>query len=433
MTPTPVDALTARRLGLSLPLTRREIESAQMALMRQTMVHAQAKSPWYRERLADVDPAGLKTPADLTRLPLMSSADLTAHGTRMVCVSQREVARIVTLHTSGSTGAPKRLHFTAQDLNATMEFFLEGMRSLIDSSDRVLALLPFAQPDSTGDLLIRALAKDDIPGDGMWPPIEVSGIAAEIRQRGVTCVVGLPHHLLALAHVVQPGSIRTMLLCSDYAPRALRARIESACGCTTFLHYGATETGLGGGVECEAHDGCHLRESDLLVEIIDPATGVPLPEGELGEVTVTTLGRQAMPLLRYRTGDLARLTTAPCACGGITARLGDIRGRSPLIVMADGSRIASHMLDDALFALDGLMDYRATLGSDATEWLDVEFLAGPEHGQLGHTIRLAVNRIPAIARAMATGDLEIRTRRVDFFSPSHTAKRTILDQRGRTL
>jgi hypothetical protein len=298
--------------------------------------------------------------------------------------------------------------------------------------DRFLALLPFAQPDSTGDLLVRALSGGGVHCAGLWPPPAVRELAALIVEQGYTCLVGLPQHLLALSGELPLGRVRTVLLCSDYAPPALRRRIEEACGCATFLHYGTTETGLGGGVECSAHDGCHLRESDLLVEIVDPHTGEPLPEGETGEVVVTTLGRQAMPLLRYRTGDAARLSTEPCACGGVTARLCDIGGRRTPCVLAGGFGLTSQDLDDTLFGVDGLLDYRATLDvENGVERLGIEILAGQGHDPLEDAIGRALRRVPAVAAVLELGTLALGPmRRVEAFSPSHTVKRTIFDQRG---
>lgn len=429
-----VDGLTARRLGIPEPLRRPAVEAAQLASLRRTIVQAVEKSSWHGEHLAGIDPGLLRTRADLARLPLMDSADLAACGQRMLCVPQGEVARIVTLQTSGSTGAPKRLHFTRADLDGTVDFFLHGMLSLVDSSDRVLALLPYSQPDSTGDLLIRALAGEGIRCAGRWPPDEAGTLAALIRREGYSCVAGLPQHLLALASTLPFGQVRTMLLCSDYAAPALRSRIEASCGCETFLHYGTTETGLGGGVECAAHDGCHLRESDLLVEIVDPESGVPVPEDEPGEVVVTTLGREAMPLIRYRTGDIARLTTRPCLCGGITARLYDIAGRGRACVLRGGFRVTSRELDDTVFGVEGLLDYRATLGKkDGRERLAIEFLATAGHYHREREITGALLRVPAVAVAVELGTLALGPmRRVDAFAPSHTIKRSICDQRGST-
>lgn len=405
-----------------------------MASLRRTVEHALDKSPWYRERLAGIDPRSLNSRTDLARLPLMDSADVAACGQRMLCVPQGEVARIVTLQTSGSTGTPKRLHFTRADLDGTVDFFLHGMLSLVDSSDRVLALLPYSQPDSTGDLLIRALAGEGIRCAGLWPPGEAGTLAALIRREGYSCVAGLPQHLLALASTLPFGQVRTMLLCSDYAAPALRSRIEESCGCETFLHYGTTETGLGGGVECAAHDGCHLRESDLLVEIVDPESGEPMPEDEPGEVVVTTLDRQAMPLVRYRTGDLARLTTRPCLCGGVTARLCDIAGRRRACTLRGGFSMTSRELDDRIFGVEGLMDYRAVLDMEyGRERLGIEFLAAAGHDRLEGDVADAVRRVPAVAVALEFGTLVLGPmRRVKAFSPSHTIKRCISDQRGST-
>ena len=429
-----VDDLTSRRLGISGPLDRVRLHEAQMAALRATVMHAKAGSSWYRERFAGVVAESLRLPADLARLPLMNSVDVAAQGQRMVCVPQGEVARIVTLQTSGSTGAPKRLHFTRDDLDGTVDFFLHGMLNLVRQEDRVLALLPFSQPDSTGDLLIRALTGGGVHCAGLWPPADAGELAQFIAEEKYSCIVGLPQHLLALSETLPFGAVRTMLLCSDYTPLALRRRIEEACGCETFLHYGTTETGLGGGVECEAHDGCHLRESDLLFEIVDPDTGEALPDGEAGEVVVTTLGRRAMPLLRYRTGDLARLETGPCACGGVTARLCDVAGRGKACVLGGGFRLTSRELDDRLFDVEGLLDYRATLdcggGSDR---LGIEFLAGAGHDHLERDLGAALWRVPGVAAALELGTLALGPmRRVDAFSPSHTVKRTIFDQRGST-
>ncbi|WP_051306862.1 DVU_1553 family AMP-dependent CoA ligase [Desulfomicrobium escambiense] len=430
-----VDGLTSRRLGIFGPLERGRLEGAQMAALRATVLHAKAGSPWYRERLAGVAAETLRCPADLARLPFVTVADVAAFGRRMVCVPQGEVARIVTLQTSGSTGTPKRLHFTRDDLDGTLDFFLHGMLNLVGQEDRVLALLPFSQPDSTGDLLIRALSGGGVHCAGLWPPVDAGELAQFIAAERYSCLVGLPQHLLALSDALPFGAVRTMLLCSDYAPPALRRRIEEACGCETFLHYGATETGLGGGVECEVHDGCHLRESDLLFEIVDPVTGAVLGGGEEGEVVVTTLGRRAMPLLRYRTGDLARLAKGRCACGGVTARLCDVTGRGNACVLGGGFSLTSRELDDRLFDVEGLLDYRATLESCAgADRLGVEFRAGAGHEHLERDLGLALRRVPGVAAALELGSLSLAPmRRVEVFSPSHTVKRTINDQRGSTL
>lgn len=428
---TSVDGLTARRLGLAPDFDRRALDAARMARLRHTVRHVQTSSPWYREHLAGIDPESLQTLDDLAGLPLMSATDVARHGERMVCVSQSEVARIITLQTSGSTGRPKRLHFTRDDLDGTVDFFLQGMLSLVAQQDRVLALLPYEQPDSTGQLLLSALRGGDIDCDGCWPPLSPADLARHIVETGTTCVVGLPQHLLALSEELPLCQVRTMLLCSDYAAPALRTRIEMACGCETFLHYGTTETGLGGGVECAAHDGCHLRESDLLVEIVHAQTGKPVPEGVEGDVVISTLSRRGMPLVRYRTGDTASLDTSPCRCGGLTARLCGVLGRSLPCRVSSGN-LSSQELDDRLFSIEGLLDYRATVERiGAQDSLRIEFLARPGHDGLTGRLTAALERIPVVAAGLASGTFRFGPmQQVDAFSPSHTIKRTIADLRS---
>jgi uncharacterized radical SAM superfamily Fe-S cluster-containing enzyme/phenylacetate-coenzyme A ligase PaaK-like adenylate-forming protein len=431
---TTVDALVARRLGINVngPLGRRELERRQLAALQGLLNHAMTNSPFYRQHLAEIDSRSLQSCADLDKLPLLTSTVLTQHGHLMLAVSQAKVARIVTMQTSGSTGSPKRLAFTAGDLQATLEFFLQGMGNLVGKDDRVMVLLPFVLPDSVGDLLIRALEGGGIAALGIWPPVlpPERETLEEIHHHRPTCLVGLPQHLLALAEAVGPGVFRSMLLSSDYAAPALRRRIEGASGCTTFLHYGSTETGLGGGVECAAHNGCHLRESELLLEIIDPITCRPLPDGDIGEVVLTTLGREAMPLIRYRTGDLARLDRSTCSCGGVTARLFDIRGRLGGCRMANGGTLCSPDLDDLLYHIPGLIDYRIILDRDVVDRLHGEFVITAGGDDTLTQIREKLLQLPAIGDSLADGRLTMAgLNRVSSFTVTHTIKRTILDLR----
>ncbi len=429
---TTIDALVARRLSLPEPLSRRDLDQAQFSLLRQLVHHARANSPFYRRHLAAVDLSRLRSAADLATLPLLSATELSLYGQQLLALSQAEVARVVTLHTSGSTGAAKRVAYGRDDLEATADFFRCGMANLVAKGDRVLVLLPHQLPDSVGRLLLDALNEGGISAHGHWPPqpARQGETARLIDQLRPTCLVGLPQHLLALSEAVGRAGIATMLLCSDYAAPALRRRIEAASGAVTFLHYGSTESGLGGGVECTQHCGCHLRESELLVEVVDPLSGAPLADGELGEVVITTLGRRAMPLLRYRSGDLARLNRSPCQCGGVTARLTDIRGRLGGCPLPGGATLHSHDLDDRLFAVPGLLDYRITLHRQGGDRLQGEFVFAAGTSGLPAQLRDILAGQPAIATALASGELSLAPPLpVDGFAPTHTVKRTIIDHR----
>ena len=125
--------------------------------------------------------------------------------------------------------------------------------------------------------------------------------------------------------------------------------LEKALGSRLYPHYGSRECGLGGAVTCPAFDGMHLRENHIIPEIID-GKGNVLPEGEFGELVITTIGLEAMPLIRYRTGDYTRIMPS-CPCGGVTRRI-------DRVIRKEG-KISMEQLDSTVFSFDGVVDFRA--------------------------------------------------------------------------
>jgi hypothetical protein len=133
------------------------------------------------------------------------------------------------------------------------------------------------------------------------------------------------------------------------------AALEGAWRCRVATHYGLTEAGLGCAVQCRARQGHHLRDAELLFEVVDPDSGRALAPGEPGEIVITTLRHEAMPLVRYRTGDLGRLLPGPCPCGGPLPLLGPVEGRLGAGAPSIGQ------LDDLLCAQPGLRAFTAGL------------------------------------------------------------------------
>jgi len=329
----PLDTWLAARIGrqgrAELPtLAEAVMEAWQMKELRRTLAWARHASGFHARRLESASIDALHCRADMARLPRMTAADLAAPG--LLVVSQDEIARVVSLPTSGTSGPPKRLHFSEADLTRTREFFAIGMRTLCGKGDAVLVLLPGRRAFGVADLLTRALpeigAHAVLPPE-TWTAEELPGLVA---ASGVTTLIAAPSQFAQMLKL-PPGAFKNrfqaVLSSAEPLDAPLRASIKNTWACDVYDHWGMTETGYGGGVECAAHSGYHLREADLLVEIADPLTGAPLPDGELGEILVTTLGERAMPLLRYRTGDAGRMLPAPCPCGSRLRRLGPVAGR----------------------------------------------------------------------------------------------------------
>jgi len=370
---TPLDAWIARKIGhANQSLNRADLDAYQLEALRSTLNLARSKSRFYARHLASA-PAELATLADLSRLPFTTADDLRTNPLHFVCVSQDDIQRVVTLDSSGTTGSPKRLYFTKDDQALTLDFFQVGMSTFTNPGDRVLILLPGQTPGSVGDLLATALGRLGATAIKHGPVSDPQSTLEVIRREAINVLVGVPVHLLAVAR--QPGAnslrLKSVLFATDHAPDSIRAVLERTWGCTAFDHYGMTEMGLGGGVECEAQRGYHLREADMRIEIVDPATGVVLPDGEYGEVVFTTLTRRGEPLIRYRTGDISRFIPGPCPCGTVLKTLERVthrfRGRVPI----GNSTLTIADLDRVLFAIDAVVNYSASINHAALH-LDVQ-------------------------------------------------------------
>ena len=389
MNTTTLETLIGRTIGATAhPLTRTAIATWQGERLRHLIEYCRFRSPFYRRTLAAAGVGSIESIEDIVRLPMTTEAELRHFGPEMVCVSQDQVARIITLHSSGTTGVPKRFWFTEEDLEQTLDFFHLGMQHLVNPGQTVAILLPGATPDSTGHLLAQALRRMQVGSRIIGLVTEPEAAVRTLAECGPAVLVGFPVQILAVARMaaslsISLGSIHSVLLCSDYVPESVTSDLRHLLGCEIFTHYGTTETGLGGGVDCAAHCGCHLREADLLFEIIDPQTAQPLSDGQWGEIVCTTLTRTGMPLIRYRTGDQGRLLPGPCPCGSHIRRLDRVRGRREQIRnLTNGNRLAMPDLDEWLFPIPGLLDFKARLAMEnGQETLQLTLVTVPGRGE----------------------------------------------------
>jgi len=402
MTRSPLHAWIAAKIGVQpAELTHARLAAYQLQKLQETLQLARTRSPFYRRHLADA-PAEITSLADLRRFPLTTAADLRQHERQLLCVSQSEIERVVTLPTSGTTGEPKRLYFTAADQELTLDFFHHGMSTFTSAGDRVLVLLPGALPGTVGHLLAEALPRLGAAALQHEPKLTVADTLELLRRERITGLVGTPTQALALARQPNGTAVRlkSCLLVSDYVSGAIVRAVEAQWRCQVFTHYGMTEMGLGGGVECAARRGYHLREADLHVEVINPVTGELAPPGETGEVVFTTLTRQGMPLIRYRTGDLSHFVPGDCPCGAALltlARLGNrLDGR---VELGAGQYLTMPDLDEALFPIEGLLNFTAQL---APNELKIEATAVPgSETAVTAALRPALEALPAVRLAPA--------------------------------
>lgn len=361
---TPLEDWIVERTGVSRR-SREALEEYQLRKIMETVRDAQTHSRFYKEHLANDCVSSWE---EVRALPFTFPGQLRRDPDGFLCIPQREIKRIVTLRSSGTEGEEKRIFFSQGDLDAAIDFFQYGMSSLTDETDRVLILFPGASCGSIGDLLERALKRSGVVCFKRGVMTDMEETAGCIAENDITCLVGMPIQILQLSRiktVIFKKYIRKVLLSADYVPEVLIRELTEQCGCRVFTHYGMTEMGYGGGVECQARNGYHMREGDLYLEILDPITGQPVRDGQVGEVTFTTLTRQAMPLIRYRTGDLASFLPDPCPCGTFLKTMSRVRGRRENKVrICGGPSLHFSQLDEWMLSFPELLDYRACLESE---------------------------------------------------------------------
>jgi phenylacetate-coenzyme A ligase PaaK-like adenylate-forming protein len=374
-----------------------DLQAWQLSKLNETLALARGKSAFYKKHF-EGSPETLSSLDDLRQFPFTTAEDIRENPLRFVCVSQGEIQRVVTLQTSGTTGEPKRIYFTADDQQLTIDFFGVGMSALTEPDERVLIFLPGETPGSVGDLLRMGLERKGrrpIPYGMVKDPFHALDV---MEKEQADCLVGSPTQILSLARRWNPKnkSPRTILLSTDYVPAAIVNVLENTWGCKVFNHYGTTEMGLGGGVECEAHLGYHLREADMYFEIVDPETGEPVPDGDYGEVVFTTLTRRGMPLVRYRMGDRSRFLVDECPCGTKLWTLEKIRGRFSGFISVGDEILKLPDFDEALFSLPGLLNCSVTVagaGADASLLVETQMLTSVDSTDL---VEQALGRISSI-------------------------------------
>jgi len=333
-------------------LTREALEELQLRRLNETLARLKERGGFYRDY-----PEKLEALSDLQKLPFTTAQMLSEHPGKFLLTSQSEVSRVISGATSGTTGPAKRVFYTAQDTEHTVGFFAEGISEMLSQGEKCLIVFPFTGPFGLGDLIAQAVERlGAIPvkaGFGQtW-----GELTALVRETQPETYIGFPVTLLSLARMYgEKFPVRRALVSGDACPRGVMEELEKALVNKLYPHYGSRECGLGGAVTCPAFEGMHLRENHIIPEIIDE-NGKVLADGEYGELVITTIGAEAMPLIRYRTGDYTRILPQ-CPCGGVTRRIDTVSRQEGIISIEE--------LDSKLFHIPELLDYWASFDGKLT-------------------------------------------------------------------
>lgn len=343
------------------------LEEYQLNKIKETLYYAKKNSRFYSQRLNIINENKINSIDDFKNIPFTFPHHIGSNPFDFLCVPQREIKRIIT--SSGTGGEEKRIFFTEADLEATIDFFNFGFRPMLSNNDRVLVLFPGKSYGSVGDVIKKSLDILNIENFVQGVIVNPDETANFIIENQINAIVGIPMQVLYLSRVhgeIFRSNIEKVLLSSDYVPEVLIRELSNNYGCKVFTHYGSSEMGYGGGVECGALNGYHLREADIYFEIIDPHTNKPVTDGQYGEVVFTTLTRRAMPLIRYRTGDIASFALTPCDCGTFLRTMTRSWGRADNRAELGEKRfLYLRELDETILQFRDIFDYKAWVTDDS--------------------------------------------------------------------
>ena len=325
-------------------LTREGLETLQLKRLNKMLRRLKDRGGIYKDY-----PDELESLSQLQTLPFTTAEMLSANPGKFLLTSQSKVSRVISGATSGTTGPAKRVFYTQTDTENTVGLFTAGISEMLSPGEKCFIAFPFTGPFGLGDLIAQAVERiGGIPvraGFGQ-PWGQMLSLLEETQPE---TYIGFPVTLLSLIRLYGDSfPIRRALVSGDACPVGVMEELEKALGSKLYPHYGSRECGLGGAVTCPAFEGMHLRENHIIPEIIDE-NGNVLPDGQYGELVLTTIGAEAMPLVRYRTGDYTRILP-PCKCGGVTRCLDTVSRRE--------GDISIEELDSALFHIPELVDYR---------------------------------------------------------------------------
>ena len=345
-------------------MSRAQLDALQLERLRHMVDYCYNNVPFYHKRLGEAGITNgdkIKALSDIQYIPFTTKDDIRDnYPFGMLAVPMRDIVRIHA--SSGTTGKPTVGVYTKRDLDTWSDFVARVVIAAGVTEEDIIQI-SFGYGLFTGALGLHfgleKIGATVIPAS--------SGNSEKqlmmLRDFGVTGLVATPSYALYLGELVREsgypaeayGKLRHGILGSEGCTEEMRSRIEESLGVTVTDNYGLTELqGPGVSGECTHRCGLHFAEDGFLPEVIDPDTLQPVPRGEAGELVVTTLLREGMPVLRYRTKDITRLHYDPCACGRTHARMEKVMGRTDDMLIIKGVNVFPSQIESVLVGMENV-------------------------------------------------------------------------------
>ncbi|MCF7934751.1 MAG: phenylacetate--CoA ligase [Synergistales bacterium] len=357
---------------------------------------------------AGVQPADIRNREDVALLPFMKKSDLRDHYPLGLIACPKE--DLVRVHaSSGTTGKPTVVAYTERDIATWTEIMAHRLRVAgVTPGDVFQVALGYGL--FTGALGFHwgaeALGAMVVPSGGGFTERQIM----LMEDLGTTVFTSTPSYALHLAERIRDMegvgelSLRIGIFGAEAWSEGMRSRIEKDLGITALDSYGLSEViGPGVGMECPEKQGCHISDEHFLIEVINPETEEVLPKGEMGELVITTLTKEALPVVRYRTGDITRILPGSCPCGSTEPRIDRIQGRSDDMLIIRGVNVFPSQVEVALSRVEELAlqyclevtekDYMKEL---AVHCETIEPLSEERTGQIARRALKAIHEVTGI-------------------------------------
>lgn len=354
-----------------------QLNSKQLELINQQIQRLISTDSYYGKMYRDLGIDGIHSQEDFEKLPFSSKDDLrNAYPLGIQAVPDSEIVRIHS--SSGTTGKPVIIPYTAKDVDDWATMFARCYEIAgIGKLDRI-QITPGYGLWTAGigfQLGAEKLGAMAIP---MGPGNTEKQLQMMVDLQSTVISATSSYALLLAEEVAKRGlkdkiALKKGVIGSERWGDKMRARIKSELGITLYDIYGLTEVyGPGIGISCDAEDGIHYWDDYVYLEVVDPVTGKPVPDGEEGEIVLTTLVKEGAPLIRFRTHDLSRFIPGECKCGCKYPRIDIIKGRSDDMFKVHGVNMFPAQVEEVLRAIPGVSsEYAIALGWDENTNKDV--------------------------------------------------------------
>ncbi len=335
-----------------------QMTAEQLAMIKGQFQSLKARSPFYAKKFEGIDLADVQTQADFEKLPFSEKNDLRdAYPLGLQAVPDEEVVRIHS--SSGTTGTPVIIPYTQQDvIDWATQFARCYEMAGITPLDRV-QITPGYGLWTAGigfQLGCERLGAMAIP----MGPGNTDKQLQMMQDLKSTVICATSSYALLLAEEINKRDLRDKIhlrkgvIGSERWGEKMRNRIQEEMGIQIYDIYGLTEIyGPGIGISCDAHAGMHIWDDYIYMEVVDPKTGEVLPDGEVGELVLTTLRKQGAPLIRYRTHDLTRIIPGTCPCGSRYPRIDTLVGRTDDMIKVKGCNMFPAQIEEVIKMTDG--------------------------------------------------------------------------------